>query len=34
VSFIEGLIEFVPDRLYTILTDNGILFADLLRELH
>lgn len=29
VSFLEALIEAVPYRLHTILTDNGIQFADL-----
>ena len=28
VSFLEALIEAVPYRLHTILTDNGIQFAD------
>lgn len=29
VSFLEALLEAVPYRLHTILTDNGIQFADL-----
>jgi len=32
VSFLETLIEAVPYRLHTILTDNGIQFADLPRN--
>ena len=32
VSFLEALIEAVPYRLHTILTDNGIQFADLPRN--
>ena len=32
VSFLEALIEAVPYRLHTILTDNGIQFADLPRS--
>ena len=28
VSFLEALLEAVPYRLHTILTDNGIQFAD------
>ncbi len=29
ITFLEALIEAVPYRLHTILTDNGIQFADL-----
>jgi hypothetical protein len=29
VTFLEALIEAVPYRLHKILTDNGVLFADL-----
>jgi transposase InsO family protein len=32
MSFLEALIEAVPYRLHTILTDNGIQFADLPRN--
>jgi len=32
VAFLEALIEAVPYRLHTILTDNGIQFADLPRN--
>ena len=32
VSFLEDLIEAVPYRLHTVLTDNGIQFADLPRN--
>jgi transposase InsO family protein len=32
ISFLEALIEAVPYRLHTILTDNGIQFADLPRN--
>jgi transposase InsO family protein len=32
VSFLEALIEAAPYRLHTILTDNGIQFADLPRN--
>ncbi|MPZ16075.1 MAG: IS481 family transposase [Chloroflexi bacterium] len=34
VSFLEALIEAAPYRLHTILTDNGIQFADLPRNRH
>ena len=32
VAFLEALIQAIPYRLHTILTDNGIQFADLPRN--